>query len=372
MTSPDIRPPAGAAGGTANRRARVERALDQLREGRPVIVLGEPVSLRRATATLVFAAQYATTATLAFVVRHSSGFVCIALPDRECDRLILPAMSTVGDRHDATLFRVSVDASDGVTTGISAADRARTMRVLSDPTTTPGALTRPGHVVVCGVAEVPLSRPPVPEQAALKIVAAAGLRPAAGFSALVNDIDHGDVLSREMVNRFAAEHDLSVVSAGDLSGSQLLHDLPRARSCDRRPLGVVQTEAGAFSAVGYRWAFPYHVEDVVFTFGDLAGDDPVPLAVHVECAFASLPGVLGCDCRSRLTESFNQIATAGRGVLVHLRCGAETPHRASAAIRRDHILATLALPAVSLLHDNTRGGQRCIWFEPLRTTGQQL
>jgi 3,4-dihydroxy 2-butanone 4-phosphate synthase / GTP cyclohydrolase II len=347
----------------------VARALDDLRAGRPVIVFGEPVTPGGAAATLVFAAQYATTATLAFVIRHSCGFVCIALPDRQCDRLILPAMSTVGDRQDATRFRVSVDAADGVTTGISAADRALTMRALSDPATTPACLTRPGHVVVCGISELPVSRPPRAEQAALKMVAAAGLRLAAGFSAMVNDIDHGDVLPPEMVNRFAAEHDLGVVSVTDLPGRHLPHELPREPRCHRRPLGVVQTQAGAFSAVGYRWGSTNHVEDLVFTFGDLAGDDPVPLAVHAECAFAPIPGVLGCECSSRLKESFDQIAATGRGVLVYLRNNAETPSPVSAGIRRDHILATIALPSVCLLQDNARGAARCARLESPCATG---
>lgn len=338
-------------------------ALDDLRSGRPVIVFGEPLTPGGATATLVFAAQYATTATLAFVIRHSCGFVSIALPDRQCDRLILPAMSTVGDRQDATQFRVSVDAADGVTTGISAADRALTMRVLSDPATTPACLTRPGHVVVCGISELPVSRPPRPEQAALKMVAAAGLRPAAGFSAMVNDIDHGDVLPPELVNRFAAEHALSVVSVTDLPVPHLPHEPLREPKCHRRPLGAVQTQAGAFSAVGYRWGPPNHVEDLVFTFGDLAGDDPIPLAVHVECAFAPIPGVLGCQCSSRLKDSFDQIAAAGRGVLVYLRNNTETPSSVGAAIRRDHILATIALPSVCLLQDNARGAARCTRLE---------
>ncbi|WP_085222078.1 3,4-dihydroxy-2-butanone-4-phosphate synthase [Mycobacterium florentinum] len=356
-------------GNPHNRRVRVARALDDLRAGRPILIFGEPVTPGGAPATLVFAAQYATTATLAFVIRHTCGFVCIALPDRECDRLILPAMSTLGARLPATQFRVSVDAADGVTTGISAADRAHTMRVLSDPTATHQALTRPGHVVVCGVAGRALSRPLLPEHAALKMVAAAGLRPAAGFSAIVNDIDHDEILPAEMVDRFVAEHDLSMISMADLWGQDRLHNCTPEPRCHARPLGIVQTQSGAFNATGYRWGSPHHVEDLVFTFGDLAGAAQIPVAVHAECAFAPIPDVLGCQCGPRLNESFDQIAAAGRGVLVYLRSNAEALCPVSAASRRDHILATIGLSSVHLLRDNACGAQRCIRLESPDVSG---
>ncbi|SFS97410.1 3,4-dihydroxy-2-butanone-4-phosphate synthase [Saccharopolyspora flava] len=179
---------------------------------------------------IVFAADRADADNTAFAVRHSSGFLCVALPESRCDELALPPMSPRARRETAATVCVTVDAAVGVSTGISAADRARAARVLADANSVPADLTRPGHLVP--VAVDPDHPRPGLAQAALHLVAAAGHAPAAVFAHLVSPADETRMATGAELRAFAADHGLSAVGAPALTERRHV-DLARvgAQSC---------------------------------------------------------------------------------------------------------------------------------------------
>jgi 3,4-dihydroxy-2-butanone 4-phosphate synthase len=168
---------------------------------------------------VVFAAGRADVANTAFAVRHSSGFLCVALPERRCDELDLPPMSPRTRRESGVTVCVTVDAAVGVSTGISAADRARAARVLADPAAVAGDLTRPGHLVP--VAVDPDSPKPGLARAALRLVTLAGHAPAAVFAHLVSPADETRMATGDELRAFAADHGLTAFDARNLTEGDL-------------------------------------------------------------------------------------------------------------------------------------------------------
>lgn len=193
---------------------RVQHALEALAGGEPMVLIDD---LHRAgEAMLVAAAQSATPQVIAFVVRHTSGFLRVALPESRCDRLMLPPMwyQTAGTRE--TSYCVTVDAAAGAHTGISATDRARTIAALADPGSRPDDFTRPGHVVPVPAREGGVTVRPGRTEAVIDLARLAGLGPTGVFAELVSD-DSGHVLAAGRdLSRFAAQHHLAVVFVGDV------------------------------------------------------------------------------------------------------------------------------------------------------------
>ncbi|MEV0066267.1 MULTISPECIES: 3,4-dihydroxy-2-butanone-4-phosphate synthase [unclassified Amycolatopsis] len=187
----------------------VEQAAAAIAAGRPVVVAGTH-------GDLVFAAQDATPHLVSVSVRYTDGFVCVALPDEDCDRLGLPLMYPGSPACGGEAFAVTVDARAGGTTGISAADRARTIRLLADPAATPADFTRPGHVVPIRTARESTPHRAGRGEAALALVRLAGKREAAVLSGIVSQRDAGDLAGPEELASFAAEHGLLVVSAAEV------------------------------------------------------------------------------------------------------------------------------------------------------------
>jgi 3,4-dihydroxy 2-butanone 4-phosphate synthase/GTP cyclohydrolase II len=213
--------------------------LEEFATGRPVVLLDEtwpgagPAS---PDAHLVFAAELATPATLAFAIRHTSGFVCVALPAQECDRLRLPPMYPTYDHAVRGSYTVTVDAVSGISTGISARDRARTIRLLASAETVPADLARPGHVVPCSVSDAQAQQPGNPAQTALAIAHLAGLRPASAFSALVSDTARDQIGGGLEVRQFAIRHGLAMITTHEVNRHLASGDW-RGRSGDSRLSG---------------------------------------------------------------------------------------------------------------------------------------
>ncbi|MFH9005882.1 3,4-dihydroxy-2-butanone-4-phosphate synthase [Streptomyces afghaniensis] len=190
----------------------IEEAVDAVRAGRPVVVADD--ENRENEGDLIFAAQHATPELLAFMVRHTSGYVCAPLASEDCDRLELPPMYHTNQDRRGTAYTVTVDAREGVTTGISAADRAHTIRLLADPATAASDLCRPGHVVpLRGVAGGVLRRTGHTE-ATLDLVTLAGCRPAGVLCELVND--DGTMKRLPDLRSFADEFELPLITVAQL------------------------------------------------------------------------------------------------------------------------------------------------------------
>lgn len=289
--------------------ARIEEALADLAAGKPVVVVDDED--RENEGDLIFPAEVATPELLAFMIRYTSGYICVALTAQDCDRLDLPPMYHTNQDRRGTAYRVSVDAREGITTGISAADRAHTIRLLADPDTGPADLARPGHVVPLQARSGGVLARPGHTEAAVDLARLAGLRPVGVLCELVND--DGSMMRLPDLAMFAAQHQLSLVTIADLIAYRRRTEKLVERVAEVR----LPTAHGVFRAVGYR-AFD-SVEHVALVFGDIGDGQDVLVRVHSECLTGDVFGSLRCDCGAQLDAALARVVRQGRGVVVYVR-----------------------------------------------------
>ena len=313
----------------------VEDAIAAIAAGRAVVVVDDED--RENEGDLILAASAATPELIGFAVRHSSGLLCAPMGAERADALELPLMVRENADPLRTAYTVSVDASAGVTTGISAADRARTLRVLAGEDTVPEDLIRPGHVLPLRAKAGGVLERRGHTEAAVDLTRLAGL-PAVGMIVeLVHD--DGDMMRGPALREFADEHGLAMISIEDLAAHRreigeaapLASAVPSAApaapasaaSAGPVPALLEFTEAvplpsahGAFRALAVREGTAEHL---VLVAGDVTGEEPVLTRVHSECVTGDVIGSLRCDCGPQLHESLARISAAGRGVLVLLR-----------------------------------------------------
>ncbi len=293
----------------------VERAVEAIAAGRMAVVVDD--ADREDEGDLVMAASAVTPEAMAFLVRHTSGVVCVPMPGADLDRLALPPMTEVNEDRKQTAYAVSVDARDGVTTGISASDRARTGRLLAAASTTAADLARPGHVFPLRAVEGGVLRRAGHTEAAVDLARLAGLAPVGVIAEVVDD--DGEMARLPALRRFADEHGLPLVSIADLIAHRR-----RAESLVQR---VAQTRLptvhGEFRAVGYRAVDGS--EQVALVMGDVTpggtapGAPDVLVRVHSECLTGDVLGSTRCDCGTQLTAALQAVAAEGRGVVLYLR-----------------------------------------------------
>ena len=299
--------------GTAT--ARVERAIQDVASGRAVVVVDD--ADRENEGDLILAASAATPELMGFLVRHTSGLVCVAVSGERLDALDLPLMVTENQDAYRTAYTVTVDAAHGVTTGISAADRARTARLLADPSTTPADLTRPGHVLPLRARPGGVLERRGHTESAVDLARLAGRGDAGVLAELVHD--DGSMMRLPALRDFAARHDLTLISVDDLA------DYRRATetAVERVAVTTLPTRHGELTAVAYRDPLSGD-EHVALVAGplealDAPGGDPVLARVHSECLTGDALGSQRCDCGPQLDESLRRVVAAGRGVVVYLR-----------------------------------------------------
>jgi 3,4-dihydroxy 2-butanone 4-phosphate synthase/GTP cyclohydrolase II len=290
--------------------ADVEAAIADIAAGRPVVVVD--ADDRENEGDLIFAAEMATPELMALMVRYTSGFICAPLTEVDADRLELPPMYHVNQDRRGTAYTVTVDARDGVTTGISAADRAHTIALLANPVTTAADLSRPGHVVPLRAKAGGVLHRPGHTEAAVDLAMLAGLRPAGVLCELVND--DGTMMRLPELTIFAKEHDLVLVSIADLIG----YRCHRERQVQRVAHARLPTEFGPFTAVGYR-AGMEGAEQIALVCGDIGDGQDVLVRVHSECLTGDVFGSLRCDCGQQLRAALAQVAAEGRGVVLYVR-----------------------------------------------------
>jgi 3,4-dihydroxy 2-butanone 4-phosphate synthase/GTP cyclohydrolase II len=290
--------------------ASIEQAIAEIAAGRPVVVVDDED--RENEGDLIFAAERATADLLAFMVRYTSGFVCAPLTSADADRLELPPMYHTNQDRRGTAYTVTVDAREGVSTGISAADRAHTIRLLADPATSPADLARPGHVVPLRARKGGVLRRPGHTEAAVDLAELAGLRPAGVLCELVND--DGSMMRLPDLEKFAEAHDLALISIADLIAYRRRTALEVERVAEAR----IPTEHGVFRAVGYRAIFD-DTEHVALVYGDLGDGVDVLVRVHSECLTGDVFGSLRCDCGPQLNAALARVAGEGRGVVLYMR-----------------------------------------------------
>jgi len=285
-------------------------AIAAIAAGKSVVVVDDED--RENEGDLIFAAQRATAELTGFMIRHTSGYICVGMLGAELDRLGLPPMTAINEDRKGTAYAVSVDARDVESTGISAADRARTIKVLADSATEPWELTRPGHVLPLRAVEGGVLRRPGHTEASVELARLAGLSPCAALCELVND--DGSMMRAPACRAFADEHGLAMISIADL----IAHIRRTESQIQRVAEARMPTEFGEFRAVGFRSLID-GLEHVALVMGDIGEGDDVLVRVHSECLTGDVLGSIRCDCGPQLQAAIRRVAEEGRGVVLYVR-----------------------------------------------------
>lgn len=287
----------------------IPEALEELRRGRMVVVCDDEG--RENEGDLTLAAQFATPDAINFMAREGRGLICLALTETRCDQLGLQLMAAHNESKFETAFTVSIEARHGVTTGISAADRARTIQVAIDPEADSRDLVRPGHVFpLKGKPGGVLERAGQTE-AAVDLCRLAGLNPAGVICEVMND--DGTMARVGDLAQFCRRHRLKMITVADLIAFRRTHD----RLVERVARTVLPTQFGEFDIVGYH-SLTDGREHVALVKGDVANRSDVLVRVHSECLTGDTFRSLRCDCGAQLEASLAMIDAEGAGVVVYL------------------------------------------------------
>jgi 3,4-dihydroxy 2-butanone 4-phosphate synthase/GTP cyclohydrolase II len=288
---------------------QVEAALEALGRGEFVVVADD--ESRENEGDLVIAAEHVTAERMAFMVRHTSGLVCVPMTGERLEELRLPLMVTANTEAHGTAFTVSCDLRRGTTTGISAADRARTIRALADPATTFAELARPGHVFPLRYCEGGVLLRAGHTEASVDLARLAGLEPVAAICEIANP--DGTIARGDQLDAFAAEHGLRKITIAELVRYRRSHEKLVRRVGEAR----MPTRHGEFRAFVYE-SLVTGIQHLALTQGELGEGEPL-VRVHSECLTGDAIGSLRCDCGQQLDFALERISAEGRGALVYLR-----------------------------------------------------
>ncbi|MCM3925208.1 bifunctional 3,4-dihydroxy-2-butanone-4-phosphate synthase/GTP cyclohydrolase II [Frankia sp. AiPs1] len=302
--------PASGVDGVDVTFASIEDAIVEIAAGRPLVVVDD--ADRENEGDLIFAAEAATPELVAFMTRYTSGVICVPMDAVDTDRLELDQMVPHNTERMGTAFTITVDAREGVSTGISAADRARTIRLLADPDTVPGDLSRPGHIFPLQAKDGGVLRRPGHTEAAVDLARLAGLRPAGTICEIVND--DGTMARLPELAAFAREHGLLLISIADLIAYRRRTEKQVVRVAE----ATIPTSYGTFRAVGFRNILD-GVEHIALIRGELGDGEDVLVRVHSECLTGDVFGSRRCDCGTQLDAALRMIAAEGRGVVLYVR-----------------------------------------------------
>jgi 3,4-dihydroxy 2-butanone 4-phosphate synthase/GTP cyclohydrolase II len=287
----------------------IDDALEDVRAGRMVVVCD--AEDRENEGDLTIAAQFADPAAINFMAIHGRGLICLALTGERCDQLGLPPMVSDNESPFQTAFTVSIEARDGVSTGISVYDRARTVAVAVDPRSVAGDLVRPGHVFPLRARAGGVLERTGQTEAAVDLARLAGLYPAGVICEIMNP--DGTMARVPDLERYCAEHGLKMVAISDLIAYRRRHE----RFVERVAETTMPTRFGDFRAIGYR-SRSEGKEHVALVKGEVRGLEDVLVRVHSECLTGDVFGSLRCDCGQQFEEAMRRVEAEGRGVIVYL------------------------------------------------------
>jgi 3,4-dihydroxy 2-butanone 4-phosphate synthase/GTP cyclohydrolase II len=289
----------------------IQQAIEDIRAGRLIIVADDED--RENEGDLICAAELATPAMINFMARHGRGMICLALSGERVEQLGLSPMAETNPDEYRTAYTVTIDASPrfGVTTGISAHDRATTIRVAVDPQTQPADLRHGGHVFPLRAREGGVLQRVGHTEAAVDLARLAGLTPAGVICEILNE--DGTTAKRAQLEAFAAEHKITFITVAQL----VAHRLKNERLVHRVAEARLPTEHGEWKVVGYRNDVDDR-EHVALVYGDIADGENVMARMHSKCLTGDVFHSLRCDCGWQLAKAMEMISADGRGVIVYL------------------------------------------------------
>jgi 3,4-dihydroxy 2-butanone 4-phosphate synthase/GTP cyclohydrolase II len=328
----------------------VPEAIEEIRAGRMLIVVDDED--RENEGDLTVAAEKVTPEIINFMAMHGRGLICLTLTPERCDYLRLPPMTAQNTSTFGTAFCESIDAREGVTTGISAADRTRTILQAADPQCRPGDLARPGHVFPLRAREGGVLVRAGQTEAGVDLARLAGLTPAAVICEVMNE--DGTMARVPELKEFCAQHDLKMISVADL----IRYRMKTERIIRRLAEGCIQTEFGEFRTIAY--GSDLNLENhLALVRGDVAGREGVLVRMHARCTYGDVFGSTACECGRLVRNSLRAIAEEGAGVLVYLH-----ENGPSLRVEKDvHGEPRLASHARDFMHYKGEAGQRQLQHE---------
>ena len=287
----------------------IEEAIEDIREGRMVVVCDAPD--RENEGDLTMAAQFVTPDAINFMATHGRGLICLALTPERCDELGLDLMAAKNESSFGTNFTPSIEARDGVTTGISANDRARTIQVAIDPSSTAESVVQPGHMFPLKAKPGGVLERTGQTEAAVDLARLAGLNPSGVICEIMNE--DGTMARVPDLTRYCEEHGLKMVTVADL----IAYRTRKERLVERVVEARLPTAYGEFNVVGFR-SLVDGKHHVAMVKGEIDGEDDVLVRVHSECLTGDVFHSLRCDCGQQLEDAMLRIEAEGSGVLLYL------------------------------------------------------
>ncbi len=289
----------------------VETALGEIRAGRMIVVIDDED--RENEGDLTMAAEKITPEAINFMAKYGRGLVCLAMTEERLDYLRLGQMSSENTSNFGTAFTESIDAKDGVTTGISAYDRSHTIQVAIDSTTRPNDLARPGHVFPLRARKGGVLVRAGQTEASVDLARLAGMVPAGVICEIMND--DGTMARVPQLTEFCRQHDMKMLTVAELIRYRMAHE----RYVQRMAEAIVPTAYGEFRMIAYESEITGE-SHIALVKGDVenAGNEPVLVRMHSHCLVGDVFGASGCECRNVIDAAMRRIADEGRGALIYL------------------------------------------------------
>jgi len=288
----------------------IESAIEEFKAGKALVVVDDED--RENEGDLVLAGTLINSESMNFIIKNTSGVVCVPMLAEDLDRLNLPPMIAINEDKKSTAFSVSVDAAIGITTGISAEDRCRTIKVLADRNSKSTDVSKPGHIFPLRAAQGGVLRRAGHTEAGIDLAKLAGLNPIAVIAELVED--DGSIRKYESSYRFARENNLKFISIADIISYRRKHE----KQIELISTSELPTKFGNFKAFGYKSIID-GISHIALVAGDIGDGENVLVRVHSECLTGDVMGSLRCDCGDQLQLAMKTISENGRGIVLYVR-----------------------------------------------------
>ena len=288
----------------------VESAIEEFKKGNAIVVVDDED--RENEGDLILPGDLISTESMNFMIKNTSGVVCVPMEAKDLDRLKVPPMTTVNEDKKLTAYSISVDSASGITTGISAQDRATTVKVLSNRNSQPSDVTKPGHVFPLRAAQGGVLRRAGHTEAGVDLAKLAGLNPVAVIAELVED--DGSIRKYESSFRFARSNGLKFISIADIISYRRRNE----KHIELFSQSELPTKYGNFRSFAYRSKID-GIAHLALVAGDISDGENVLVRVHSECLTGDVLGSLRCDCGDQLQLAMKTIADHGRGIILYVR-----------------------------------------------------